>query len=164
MEKTTYLIMETKHCKHCGKSENEVKFQEGRHECNPCRNKNKRELRFTNPEKYNEQLKKNLEWKKTNKNKMTKLNRVSHYQDRYGITIDDYNKMLKEQNGKCKICYRSDTGRKSSKYFVVDHFHSTGTIRGLLCHKCNVGLGKFEDNVNILSKAITYLKEAKCKI
>lgn len=79
-------------------------------------------------------------------------------QKKYGISNEMYDTMLVEQDFKCKICDSSDTRNKSTKYLVVDHDHKTGNIRGLLCDYCNVGLGRFEDDIKRLEKAIMYLK------
>lgn len=73
----------------------------------------------------------------------------------YGITLTQYEQMLTEQNGQCKICGTSDPGDKS---FHVDHCHMTQRVRGLLCFNCNVGLGKFKDNVMLLREAALYLE------
>lgn len=77
---------------------------------------------------------------------------------RYGITSEEYLVMLKQQDYKCKICGtdKCHTGRN----FSVDHCHTTKKIRGLLCAHCNVGLGNFKDNLNILKKAIEYLENS----
>lgn len=73
----------------------------------------------------------------------------SSYKTRYGITADDYDRMLKEQDGKCKLCnkeehVRGTTPDKKPKRLAVDHCHKTGKVRGLLCHNCNVMLGQYE--------------------
>ena len=60
----------------------------------------------------------------------------------YGITLDDYNKMFNEQEGKCAICQRHQNELK--KILYVDHDHKTGEVRGLLCKNCNVALGFYE--------------------
>ena len=77
---------------------------------------------------------------------------------RYGITIKDYDDMLLKQKGMCKICKSKESGY-GRKYFCVDHNHKTNKIRGLLCYSCNLGLGKFKDDISILKAAIKYLKE-----
>jgi hypothetical protein len=59
--------------------------------------------------------------------------------------------MVKAQNGLCAIC-----GAEPDE-LVVDHCHASGNVRGLLCHSCNLGLGKFFDNTSYLSNAINYL-------
>lgn len=80
---------------------------------------------------------------------------------KYGLTSDCYNAILKSQNGKCKICESSDSRNKKYKYLVVDHCHKTGKVRGLLCDYCNVALGRFEDDIERIKKAIKYLEEHK---
>jgi hypothetical protein len=83
----------------------------------------------------------------------------------YGITPDDYFEMLDNQSSKCLICNTDDPGpigRGSlSRVFAVDHCHETGKVRGLLCHKCNMGLGLFRDDPDLLHKAINYLEDSK---
>lgn len=81
----------------------------------------------------------------------------------YGITIDQYYELEKLQNGLCKICKLPNTCKKTNRLYV-DHCHDTGAIRGLLCMKCNTGLGYFDDNPDKLQAAITYLIESKKKI
>jgi hypothetical protein len=74
----------------------------------------------------------------------------------YGITLENYDILLESQKGVCAICFTNKPGNK--KRFSVDHDHKTGKVRGLLCDKCNRGLGYFNDNFEILEKAIKYLK------
>lgn len=76
---------------------------------------------------------------------------------KYGITIEQYDTMFMSQDGKCKICTSTNPG-KNQLYFAVDHDHSTGEVRGLLCSNCNLGLGLFHDDKEILAKAVEYLK------
>lgn len=79
----------------------------------------------------------------------------------YNITLAEYNSLLEKQNGRCAICGVDATGvrepgkREHSMY--VDHDHSTGKIRGLLCSRCNFGIGQFRNNPELLMKAATYL-------
>lgn len=77
--------------------------------------------------------------------------------NKYGISQEQYEALLKEQDNKCKICGNPETGSKEC--LSIDHCHSTGKIRGLLCHLCNVGLGSFKDNIENIEKAIKYLQE-----
>lgn len=74
-----------------------------------------------------------------------------HYKYKYGLTTEQIDQMRNESNNICAICL------KESK-LVVDHNHSTGAVRGLLCHNCNVGIGCFADSVESLQRAILYLK------
>lgn len=76
---------------------------------------------------------------------------------RYGITLEEYHSMLINQNGKCAICDRLDSGKKANNAFCVDHCHKTGKVRGLLCMPCNRSLGQFNDDSNVLRKAADYI-------
>ena len=76
----------------------------------------------------------------------------------YGITLEDFNEMLKEQKYRCKIC-NIEEKHASKARFHVDHCHDTGKVRGLLCSKCNQGLGMFNDNIEFLKEAAKYLEE-----
>ncbi len=82
---------------------------------------------------------------------------------RYGITADEYDRMFDEQGGKCAICGDSELPidpRTGKKYdLAIDHCHKTRCVRKLLCHHCNMGLGGFKDNPELLHAAISYLKE-----
>lgn len=71
----------------------------------------------------------------------------------YGMTFEDYEKLVIEQDSRCAIC-----GIKTEN-FHIDHCHITNKVRGLLCCKCNPGLGYFSDSVELLEKAIIYLKK-----
>ena len=86
------------------------------------------------------------------------------YRRRYGITQEIYNILLESQEFVCKICGKPEStlnNRGEVKPLSVDHCHSTGKVRGLLCHHCNVLLGRSLDNIEILYSAIEYLKKAK---
>lgn len=78
---------------------------------------------------------------------------------KYGITITGFEEMLKAQKYKCKICGSKKSINSRSDLLCVDHCHTTGKIRGILCNSCNVGLGKFKDNKELLNNAIQYLSE-----
>lgn len=86
---------------------------------------------------------------------------ISRHRKRvYGITDKEYDDMRKLQDNKCRICGyefpiepKYNTDRPN-----IDHCHTTGTVRGLLCQHCNTGLGKFNDDINLLSRAIAYLQ------
>lgn len=83
-----------------------------------------------------------------------------------GFTEEDFNKLLAEQNGLCKICGKKETminksGRLSR--LSIDHCHENGHVRGLLCGRCNKGLGSFFDNITIMESAIKYIKETSVK-
>jgi hypothetical protein len=91
-------------------------------------------------------------WRKNNPDKYKHNTKKTTLKARYGITIDQFNKMITDQNGMCAIC-----NEDISSYPYVDHNHVTGNVRKLLCLKCNTGLGSFKDSPEILQKAIEYL-------
>jgi hypothetical protein len=71
----------------------------------------------------------------------------------YGITVERMNQLLQSQDSRCAICRAVFTGTPH-----VDHCHQSGVVRGLLCSKCNTGLGLFQDNETRLFNAIDYLR------
>jgi len=75
---------------------------------------------------------------------------------KFGITLEDYDSMLAQQDGKCAIC-RSEEPK--GKRFSVDHNHETGEVRGLLCNSCNVAIGLLKDSPAVLEAAKEYLIE-----
>ena len=77
------------------------------------------------------------------------------------FTLDEYNLILDKQNGGCAICKVKQN--KNGHALCVDHDHNTGKVRGILCHDCNTSLGKFQDSVELLEKAIQYLEKNKGK-
>ena len=92
-------------------------------------------------------------WNRNNKEYLA----AQHREKKYGISPEDYDTMLKEQDNKCKICLVSFTTLKPQNIHV-DHCHTTNQIRGLLCSCCNGGLGFFKDNTETLTNAIVYLE------
>lgn len=86
--------------------------------------------------------------------------RENNYKVKYGITIADYDRLLEGQGGRCAIttCRTDNPGRWDR--FDVDHDHATGLIRGLLCNKCNRGIGSLGDDIAGLTAALNYLNTA----
>jgi hypothetical protein len=83
---------------------------------------------------------------------------------KYKLTVGEYATMLRLQNGRCAICGRADnktTHNRKQDNFAVDHCHETGKIRGLLCHSCNISIGRFQDNPALLRAAADYLERFK---
>lgn len=88
-------------------------------------------------------------------NKEAAKNRALKY--KFNITLDEYNVMLSEQEGKCAICKRHED--ELDRKLSVDHCHTTNFIRGLLCNDCNRGIALLHDNPNIAMAAAFYLDE-----
>lgn len=81
--------------------------------------------------------------------------RRRRFYESFGWTEDDYEAQFEKQHGRCAICGK----RQEGKRLAADHDHKTNKARGLLCAKCNVGLGMFEDNIELLTLAIDYLTQ-----
>ena len=102
----------------------------------------KRKAAYRAADKATERAKRRA-WYDANRGKALNLERERAWRKLYGITGDDYARMLAEQGGGCAICGAKSPGKRA-RYFAVDHCHVTGTVRGLLCIKCNWRLGWFE--------------------
>jgi hypothetical protein len=89
-----------------------------------------------------------------------KLNRTNK---RYGITMIERDKMIVNQNNKCLIC-GVDFSSIPQNHICIDHNHITGKVRGILCNKCNSGLGMFRDNPGYILKAVEYIKSSESEI
>lgn len=75
----------------------------------------------------------------------------------YGMSSSQYQQLAELQGNACVICREAPTGRP----LVVDHCHASGQVRGLLCNRCNVGLGNFQDNPELFYRAAAYLETAE---
>ena len=84
--------------------------------------------------------------------------RLLYRVSQYGLTIEDYEKLLIKQDNKCAICKSAPCGRWNQ--LDVDHCHTTGNVRGLLCHKCNRALGLLGDDLKLVVRAASYLRNA----
>src|SRR5215471_11648820 len=80
------------------------------------------------------------------------IRRPLHLKNSYGITTEQYTELYNKQEGKCKICNRW------REVLSIDHCHKTNKIRGLICKECNMALGLFKDNLEVLKSAIQYLE------
>lgn len=115
--------------------------------CKGCRNKYWKKHRDDNPDARRRHIETVL------RSKMLRA---------YGMVAADYDRMVKDQGGRCKLCGSDSTGRNDRyRFWNIDHCHKTGRVRGLLCHFCNITLGKFEklqDQVG-LDAILAYLAE-----
>lgn len=95
------------------------------------------------------------------RSKEIRANRQQHLKKRFGLTLEQYDLMVKAQNGLCAICKLSNRRRVMERIsaLAVDHNHLTGQIRGLLCANCNSGLGLLQESIEVLYRAIEYLKK-----
>ena len=117
--------------------------------CNDCTRKQQlqRYHNLTN-DKKTERRQKSIETLGKDYFKRYKLNRY------YNLTLEEFNQMYEDQNGKCFLCERVILGKEVK----VDHDHKTGKVRKLLCHNCNTSLGLLNEDVKLFEKCIEYLK------
>ena len=142
------MVTSEKFCPGCKTVKSTVDFQKNKiakdglqYHCKSCR-----KLHDSRPEKRKQDR------ERYHNNKDNYLN--SYYKRIYGITLNQYKDLLHKQNNVCAIC--GDTCI-SGKHLAVELI-VTGKVRGLLCTKCNQGLGQFNDNINLLKQAILYLE------
>jgi len=112
-----------------------------------------KKYRLSNPEKVKAWEK---EWRAIPTNVVK--SRAGQIKSRYGISMEDLSNMLDEQKGCCKVCGDSLIYPDSKVGYRIDHCHTTGKVRGLLCHNCNIALGHLKDNIDTLERMIDYLK------
>lgn len=96
-----------------------------------------------------------LEWWRNNRDKARVYKRKSYLKFFYGMTVEDYDALLAQQDGKCAICLQPPS-QKQPRLFV-DHNHATGENRGLLCSKCNFAVGLVDEDVENAQRMIAYL-------
>ena len=97
-------------------------------------------------------------WREANPEKV-RLTTRRNMLKKYGVTIELYNQMLSQQNNSCKICLRHESNFKNN--LSVDHCHSTGKVRGLLCPYCNGMLARWQDDKDKFERAAAYLAAAQ---
>lgn len=85
--------------------------------------------------------------------------RARKLKHRFGITLDQYNEMFEKQEGCCDICKKHQSEFK--KRLAVDHCHTTGEVRALLCASCNQALGMLNEDSKVLKNMILYIKKFK---
>lgn len=128
-----------------------------------------RDMRIKNPNMVSQELKSASDYQRRNRVSATQrqkewrmaitlknpnYNYGVHLKFKYGITYEQYLDMQQKQNGVCAICAQPPV-----KKLFVDHCHTTGKVRGLLCHSCNSYLGRLERNKNSLQRLIQYTKD-----
>ena len=85
---------------------------------------------------------------------------------KFGITQAEFDELLESVGGACQICGRTEGASKWCKkegHLAIDHVHTTGEMRGILCDSCNPGIGFFKDDPDLLEKAAAYLRDFETK-
>jgi Recombination endonuclease VII len=158
-----------KRCKKCG----EVKSLNGfyrnpggkdgrRPECKECTSAARRVWYQANREKAIDRV---VAWQRANREqyreaqreyrrKRPLVDRTQHLRSTFGLSLEDYDSLLRQQGGGCAICGSRSRGNIS---LHVDHDHESGLVRGLLCVRCNNGLGQFKESFRLMSRAADYV-------
>lgn len=121
--------------------------------CKKCNSERTMAWRKANPERW-------TETRRYQDGRYNAKRRAGHLRRRYGITQEVYDCLLLAQGGKCEICRTYNPGGRGS-YFHVDHDHSTGAVRALLCGKCNHAIGLLRDDPEVAFSAYEYLAKHK---
>jgi hypothetical protein len=118
--------------------------------CKGCYNQAAKDWQARNPERHAANLSR---WQSENQHKI-RANSRRHQLKRYGLDQTAFDAMWAAQGGRCAICEQELGGTAETH---IDHDHGTGTVRGLLCRRCNTGLGFFGDNAEMAMAAAEYL-------
>ena len=97
-------------------------------------------------------LERNKRWQENNPDKLKEIWKRANRKAKYGLAQDDFDQLFVAQNNACAICKTTEAS------WCVDHCHSTGKVRGILCNHCNTGLGMFKDAEASLTNALHYLR------
>lgn len=135
-----------------------------------CRGCYEKHLIKNNSDYHNRQKDNCNRWRRANKDKKNSMDKQYQLKNRkrisrrnydkelsqYGLSVDSLASLVKYQDNKCGVCSR-DLNKSKTRH--VDHDHKTGIARGVLCHKCNLGIGLLGDDINGLERAIDYLNQ-----
>lgn len=180
--------LQTKQCARCKQIKPTTDFhklkesKDGlKYYCAACSNKAGQDYKLRNPEKFKESKRnyrlRNLEKERANARdyqRRLRADKVAYQKQsikrasfdrkkRYGLEESEYQRMLMDQAFLCKICRKPETAIYHGKprTLCVDHCHSTGSIRGLLCHRCNAMVGLAKDDSAVLRRASEYVTDSK---
>lgn len=161
--------MDRKRCRICGREKDLTEFHRAagmkdghRGECKACFGELRRARYKRNPRPA---IQRAQEWRKKNPERFRAVERRGELRERdrrrwlnakYGLTPEDFRRLLDAQRGACAIC-----GRVMGEDLHVDHDHRTNTVRGLLCGSCNRGIGLLQENPKHLYRAAQYITDHK---
>jgi hypothetical protein len=153
----------------------DIKFNNGRIRCRICHNKSANKKRNLNREEFNarQALDRELNPEKWDRiYKRQYANKKKNYGDDLStlkvcrerkITLSEYKLMVEIQGNKCAICLQEETCKdpkhNRARRLSIDHCHKTGKARALLCHNCNLTIGRFKDDIELMERAIAYVKK-----
>jgi len=157
-EPPAYVMPTEKLCKGCGQTKPLDDFyrhkdpRDGRQSrCKLCSNASVAAARSADLPRHAAY---NRKWARKNPDRIADI----ALKTRRGVPHGTYEQMLAAQNGKCAICETGTPGGNAKRRFHLDHNHTTGAVRGLLCGSCNLGIGRFHENPAALRAAASYLE------
>ncbi len=157
-------MTDTQKCNTCGETKSREEYTQHKLTKSGLTNKCKDCTRQYRKQKYWENAEKNRKasnkWLEANRVEANKRRRWARLEKLYGLTETKYNELLASQNYGCAICENLSPGVTKDGHediFKVDHNHTTGKVRGLLCNKCNIGIGQMEDDPDRVLRAAFYL-------
>ena len=141
-----------KTCTKCGNTKSKSEFYLHKHTkdklaslCKQCYKENEQNWKINNPEAYKESC------------------RRRNLKKKFGITLEYYESMYTKQEGKCACCGKEHPN-KSISGLVVDHSHTTGEVRELLCSPCNTALGLLKEDTEIINNLLKYIRKHNGKV
>lgn len=147
-------------CKACNTEKPQEAFAKGK-VCRECNNTKQRERINASPELQAKRRESVRRWRLNNPEEYQRRQRERHLKYTWGMTTEEYDLKLEQQNNVCAICGRPEKSKRGTASgqlaLAVDHDHETGKIRELLCMDCNQTLGKFNDDPEWFHKAAEYL-------
>lgn len=154
-----YAELTRKKCNKCKEEFSIQEFQKNKNNCDGysynCKSCIKK--RRAHSKEYDRRYWKS--WREKNSHRLKERDRAHNLKRKFNMSINDYNILLKSQNGVCATCFKEKSS--NGKALAVDHCHKTGKIRGLLCNECNTSLGLLKENKHTLYNLIDYLNRKK---
>jgi Recombination endonuclease VII len=150
-----------KRCANCGHFKTIYEFNMDKQQkdghccyCRDCQRKINRASKIRNMPAV---LTYNAKWQKEHPDRMARYRRNSKLKH-YGLTEDEYLAIIEAAGGRCEICRTDKPGGKRIRFWMIDHDHATGDVRGILCENCNRALGMMQDDPDRLRAAAAYLE------
>jgi hypothetical protein len=135
--------------------ENTYVDSRGSRTCRKCRSEAAYRSKQQNPERQERQREACRRWLKKKKQTNPNYHRDTYLQSTYGISQEQYDLMLEQQDGKCAICHYPP---EDGSVLHIDHCHKSGKLRKLLCSYCNQALGLFRDDAERIAAAAEYIR------
>lgn len=143
-------------CKQIGEFSKDKTKKDGFHSiCKKCQKISTKQYLKNNPDAHEKRKEVSRLWRANNKEKSKIAITNATLRSKYGISLDQYNEMLKKQNFSCAVCFDKPIKQR----LHVDHCHATLKVRGLLCQACNTSIGKMKESPSLIRALANYVEE-----